>query len=454
MSLEKSAKLISEIIQKNGFEAFVIGGYCRDKFLGIPSKDIDITTNMLPKKIIEVFEGEGFKVVPTGLQFGTVTVIVNNVGFEVTTYRLDGRYSDLRHPDNVKFTTTLKEDCQRRDFTCNAIAENLVTGEIIDFFNGREDLKNGVIRIIGNAERFKEDPLRMLRACRFAAKFEFRISDETFAAMINMAEKISEVPMERVRDEMLKMMGCNGVDKGLRLMCSTGLMEAIIPEMYKTHSIYQPPEHHNFPVLEHCIQTCKVLPTDNPLLRFVGFIHDAGKDGISEKASVNPNEAWFPNHAIRGAEIFTNIARRLKMSNDDVEYGRFLIAEHMRQFHGYLKNDRRIRKWLANKVTERHVKDLPDLFSLWFADCVGTGRYEFEDGKRIEDLKMRINNVLATNPPLTVNSLKIDSNMLMELGIKPSPKLGEIQKELLRQVIDNPELNEKETLITLAKTLI
>jgi tRNA nucleotidyltransferase (CCA-adding enzyme) len=443
-------KNVAKKLSSSGFEAWLAGGSCRDLLMGIEPHDFDFTTNATPDQIKEVFKD--FKNILVGEEFGTVAVIVNDEQVEITTFRSEHGFTDGRHPDSVVFEKDLKTDLSRRDFTINAMAMNPITGEIIDFFNGRNDIELKEIHAVGNPnERFNEDFLRMFRGCRFAGKLGFRIGDKTFNAIAKNAHKINEVSMERIKDEWFKLMECEFADMGVWELLDTGLLAEIEPELACLNDVPQPIEHHSHNVLKHNVIAMMEIPTTMPLLRFITLHHDIAKLHMN---SIAPH---FPNHAPNGAIMFRDIANRLKMSNEETEIGVFLIAEHMRHLNHNLsdfdpmKAERKVRRWLC-KIGESK-KWLPELFLLWRADLIATGKENTESLKTIEHIKVLIEKIITEKQPISLRDLAINGFDLMNLGIPRDESMGLTMKALMSKVIENPELNEKETLLSIAKEM-
>ncbi len=413
----------------------MVGGSIRDALLNIPTYDWDITTNATPKQVSKLFK----KVIPTGIKYGTVTVLMDKIPYEVTTFRADEKYSDGRHPDKVKFAKTIEEDLSRRDFTINAIAYDPIRKKIIDLFNGQKDLKKKIIRTVGNPlERFKEDGLRPIRACRFAAKLNFKIEKETLNAINRTLDITKKVSVERIHDELVKIMQTPAPSIAIDLMRQTGILKIFIPELLEGIKIRQPKPFHCFDVYWHSLKSCDFAPIENPLLRLTALLHDIAKPECCVGLT-------FYNHEVRGEVKAKKILRRLKFSNADIKKISHLIRQHM---FLYTKDwsDAALRRFVR-RVGEENLKDI---FLLRQADVkamakCGTTEY-------LPKMKKRIQKILQAQNALSLKDLAVNGHdIIQKLKIKPGPKIGEILRALLEKVLDNPQLNQKETLLKLAK---
>jgi tRNA nucleotidyltransferase (CCA-adding enzyme) len=460
MSLE-IAKEICGILHNANYEAYLIGGNVRDILLNVKPSDIDLTTNATPQQIKELFQSQGFKLYTIGEKFGTIAILKDNEKIEITTYRSETEYKDFRHPLTVKFETEIKEDLKRRDFTINAMALNPCNNELIDLFNGKEDLENHIIRCVGNAnERFKEDSLRMLRAIRFSAKLNSIIETNTYNAIKENAMLIKEVAYERVKDELLKILSVKDCYFALEYLLSTGILNAIIPELSILKDVKQPKQFHKYNVLYHMFETVMSIPENKPLLRFCALIHDIGK---TEMRLCSP---YFPNHETKGTELFLNvIAPKFKFSNEETNYISFLISWHMSQFNfkNIINNKSALKRYLHRMGD--NIRYLDDLFILFKADKEGTGIRDecltFTVNKTYENFKEIMNNKEA----IQIRDLAINGNDLIDLGVPKNETIGLILKELIDAVIEGTEQykrafellvkaiieREKETLSALAK---
>jgi poly(A) polymerase/tRNA nucleotidyltransferase (CCA-adding enzyme) len=427
---------IITVLKENGHQAYLVGGCIRDLLLTIPIEEWDITTSAKPDQVSELFS----KVLPTGIEYGTVTIILADGQYEVTTFRSDERYVDGRHPANVTFTDDIHKDLSRRDFSMNALAYDPLTEQLLDEWAGQKDLKKGLIRAIGNpAERFSEDGLRSVRACRFASKLEFEIEKETFAAISRTLEVTKKVAPERIHDEMVKMLSARKPSLGFELMRRSGLLKLIIPELGDCYGVKQPPQFHKYDVYWHSLYSCDAADPSNLALRLAALLHDISKPECKEGFH-------FYNHDRIGAKVAKEILQRLRFSNAEIAKVFNLIKNHMFNYESSW-SDAAVRRFMRRVG----VGNLEDLFALRAADTKAMER-EIEDAY-LEELKSRIQKVIDEEQALHVKDLKVDGKDVMKiLKIKPGPKVGELLSTLLEKVLDDPKLNERETLLKLIKT--
>lgn len=409
----------------------------RDLLLNIKPGLWDLTTDARPEQVTKLFK----KVIPTGIKYGTVTVIVNGKPYEVTTFRSDEHYVDGRHPSNVRYSKDIKADLARRDFTVNAIAFDPITGELVDELGGQKDLKQKTIRTVGNpVERFGEDGLRPLRACRFAAKLGFKIEPSTLKAIPKCLKIAKKVSMERVHDELMKMLEADKPSIGIELMRRSGLLKLYIPELLKGVGIKQPKPFHKDDVYWHNLYTCDKVSANKPVLRLAALLHDISKPQCKVKLT-------FYNHEKLGAEAAGKIMKRLKFSNEQTYYVSNIIRNHMFNYNPQW-SDAAIRRFIRRVG----LKDMDDLFELRAADIKAMGR-KVEPGHP-RHLRSRIKKILKAQNALHVKELKVDGNDIMKImRIAPGPKVGEILSSLLDRVIEEPGLNTRPRLIKLIERL-
>lgn len=447
--LPEEVKTIIKTLQDNGFEGYSVGGCVRDVMLDRIPMDWDITTSAKPEEVKALF----VRTIDTGIQHGTVTVLMNGVGYEVTTYRVDGEYVDHRHPKEVNFTSNLVEDLKRRDFTINAMAYNDESG-VIDCFEGQEDLEKKVVRAVGNPlDRFDEDALRMLRAVRFAAQLDFQIEEETKNAITEKAETLSHVSAERIRVELEKLI--KGVKPELLFMAKDcGLTKVFFPEFDKMCETEQNNPHHCYDVAMHSIQAIKNLQeiakreqfTDEKvktMLAFAALLHDVakpecltyGEDGV----------AHFYKHGPVGEKMAKNFLQRLRFDNDTIRRVSTLIKWHDERYDNG--------KYRVRQVMSRIGKDnMPYLLALQEADLLAQSDYMREEKmKNLMQAKQYYLEVLEAKEAVCMADLALKGKDLMELGIEPGPKLGETLHMLLNQVLLHPEYNTRETLTELVE---
>ncbi|MCR4792270.1 MAG: HD domain-containing protein [Lachnospiraceae bacterium] len=439
ISIPEDAKYITDKLLEAGFEAYVVGGCVRDSLLGDVPHDWDITTNARPLQVKEIFR----RTVDTGLQHGTVTVMRGDVGYEVTTYRTDGDYSDGRHPDQVTFVPDLKEDLRRRDFTINAMAYNEQDG-LIDLFGGVEDLKKGIIRCVGDPDdRFSEDALRMMRAIRFAARFGFEMTPDVRASITKLSGNLSKVSAERITSEFIALLTSDHPEM-VRDMYETGLTAVFFPEFDLAMKTPQNHPHHCFNVGDHLIEAVRNSKNDR-IVRLTMMLHDIGKPGtlrIDEEGITH-----FYGHAKLSAEMAEDILRRWKLDNETIRRVCRLVLYHD---HGNdictLSQARR-----AISVLEDDAELLLDVKK---ADVLAQSTYKREEKLAlIESYRAAYEEIREKNQCCSMSDLAIGGADLKETGIKPGPEMGRILKALLEMVIEDPGINTREKLLELAADL-
>jgi len=437
MLIPNDVKIILDTFKNNGYEAYIVGGCIRDFIIGsyVP-KDYDIATNALPEEIIKLFD----KTVPTGIKHGTVTVMMNGEGFEVTTYRIDGEYLDNRRPELVTFVLNLKEDLARRDFTINALAFNEQDG-VIDYFNGLEDIENKIIRAVGEPnKRFQEDALRMLRAIRFAATLDFQIEENTLRAIKMNSNLILNISSERIRDELCKMLLSRSSTKAFRLLEGTKLLEYILPELQKAVGFKQLNPHHDKDIFQHTLAVIENCP-ESLNLRVAALLHDIAKPDCF--TIDNKGIGHFYGHDESGVIISEQILRRLKFDNDSISKISTLVKEHMNILEK--PTDASVKR-LINRVG---VNLLPDLFELQRADALGS-RFPEIRLKEINTVEEKTRDILQSKVPLSISELAVNGGDLMvEFSLIPGEKIGDMLKFLLDKTLENPELNSKEKLLAI-----
>lgn len=430
----RGALLIVRRIREAGGAAYLVGGCLRDLLLERPVKDWDLATDLTPEQIRPLFR----RVIEVGARFGTLLVPAGGSVYEVTTFRTERDYSDGRHPDQVAYTRELSEDLCRRDFTVNAMAWTPGSERIVDPHGGLHDLERRLIRAVGDPrERFREDALRLLRAARQATELDFRIDEATFAAMRAEAPGIARVSAERVRDELGKILAAPQPSRGFRLLHDTGLLALILPELDSTYGAEQN-RFHAFDVFHHSLYTADAAPAGNPIVRWAALLHDIAKP---QTAGSGEGERTFYGHQVVGARLARRILRRLRYSNEEVERISHLVYHHMFYYQTEW-TDSAIRRFVRTVGLE----NIPDLIALRLADMSGNGR-RAGDRTPLERLLQRVDEVMAKDAALTVKDLAIDGHDLMSLGLAPGPGFGRILRALLEQVLDQPERNERETLL-------
>jgi len=419
--LRPHATRIVETLRQQGFQAYLVGGCVRDLLLNREPKDYDVATDATPQKVMEIFP-ETYAV---GAQFGVVLVPTpkqeaescaepssKSHCVEVATFRSDIGYSDGRHPDEVRFSGSPQEDVARRDFTINGMLLDPVSGEVLDYVGGRADLKAGIIRTIGDPERrFEEDKLRMLRAVRFAARFEYAIDPATFTAMQKLAPQIKVVSRERVRDELTRMLTEGHGHRAFLLLDQSGLLEQVLPEISKMKGVEQPPEFHpEGDVFVHTLMLLDNLPQPCPMtLAWGALLHDVGKPPTFR---VGPDRIRFDEHVEVGVKMAEAICHRLRFSNDETEQILALVDNHMRFGHVSRMKESTLKKFMRLPGFDEHL-------ALHRADCLASHRnlstYEFLLHKREE------------TPPETMRPRPlVTGDDLIAAGHVPGPKFKEI----------------------------
>jgi tRNA nucleotidyltransferase (CCA-adding enzyme) len=436
MQVKTGAAAIIRELKSRGHQAYVVGGSVRDALLGKTPHEWDLTTSAKPAEVKKLFK----KVVPTGLKYGTVTVLLDDGQYEVTTFRSDEKYVDGRHPDNVKFTSDIHLDLARRDFTINALAYDPETDTLIDDFGGRKDLVGKLIRTVGEPlDRFAEDGLRPLRACRFAATLGFRIEARTLAGIGGALRVAKKVSLERVHDELVKMLAAEKPSVGLDYMQQTGLLPLFLPELSNCVGVEQPPEYHQHDVYWHSLYACDAAPRGKLTVRLAALLHDIGKPSC--KAGMT-----FYDHDQASARLTEKLLRRLKFSNADIEQTVNLIANHMFDYKSGW-SDAAVRRFIRRVGGAANVSDL---FALRRADTAAMR--QTLGTAYLAELQQRIDRIVAEENALRVGDLKVDGKDVMKtLKIKPGPQVGQVLRALLEQVLDDPKLNEKTTLLKLIK---
>jgi tRNA nucleotidyltransferase (CCA-adding enzyme) len=434
---------IISTLQSRGEQAYLVGGSVRDMIMDGTPHDYDITTSATPQKVIAFFD----KVVPTGIRYGTVTVMLDGIGYEVTTFRGDGTYSDGRRPDNVEFTNDIIRDLERRDFTINAVAYDPVTDTYVDPFNGASDIVEGVIRAVGNPQdRFAEDGLRILRALRFAARFGFSISNDTLKAIHACRDMLAKVSKERVRDEFVKMLCSAHPEVALHRLECLELLPYVCPEAVPMVGCGQN-HYHDHDVWEHTVRCVMNVPSTE-VLRLAAFFHDIGKP-MCKVWVESRGEHGFYEHDDKSAIITRDAMVSLKFSKDKIDQVCHLVQHHM---HSYVAatSDASIRRFIK-KVG---VTGLSEFFELRRADLKATRESNRDERVMMDlDLTTQFEQRCETQKdftPKTMQSLPINGDDAMRiLGLKPGAEVGAVLKRVIEHVLDHPEDNNREALLTL-----
>ena len=439
LAVSDGAKAIIERLQLAGFEAYIVGGAVRDLVMGKTPHDYDITTSAKPAEIKSVFK----RTIDTGIAHGTVTVVENGVGYEVTTFRTESGYADSRHPDSIDFVANIEEDLTRRDFTINAMCYNDLSG-IIDRHGGQEDLKARLIRTVGNPERrFTEDALRMLRAVRFSAVLGFEIEEETANAIKKCAALIRKVSSERILGELNKiLLSANPIYIGK--LRELGLMHYILPELDVCFDTPQKNKYHIYDVGNHILHATAETKRDL-ILRWAALLHDIGKP-ICMSTDSNGIIHFYGHHK-ESASLASNVLRRLKMDNDSQRDIIALIENHDVRIE---PTPPAVKRMLAKVGDKLFLK----LLSLQISDNRAKNeKYLTDKLNRIEAVRKVYENVLAEGQPYMLSDLVVNGRDLIKLGFKAGREIGDTLKILLGEVLISPELNTREHLLKRAKEI-
>lgn len=466
-SIPSYVQSVARILLKEGFHCYLVGGALRDVVMSIEPDDYDLATDALPEEMLKIFP----KAVSTGIRFGTVTVLIADADgvrneVQVTTLRSEQQYTDGRWPSKVTFVSDIDEDLSRRDFTFNAMAldfsSDVLDGSeeekewtVYDPFGGKQDMERKVVRAVGDpVERFTEDGLRAFKACRMASQLEFEIHPETKNAIKKTLPVARMVSKERIRDEFVKMLKHSAKPSiGIIRMKETGLLEIFMPELLEAVDVPQP-KYHADDVFMHLMRTVDAAPVD---IRLAALFHDIGKP---RKAMPNGH---FYGHDLEGEKMAREIMKRLRFSRSEIERISKLVRFHMFYYPVITEGatEQEVEQYEAKKWTDAAVRrfiarvgeeNIDDLFSLRIADAAANPKSVFQP-KEIELLQSRISDVRAKDMALRVSDLAISGDDLMQMGIDPGPKMGEILKKLLDEVIEDPAQNDKDRLLERAREL-
>jgi len=443
MKIPKEVKLIISQFKKVGFEAYIVGGCVRDFLRNIEPNDWDVTTNAKPKEIQKTFPKSFYE-----NKFLTVTVQTKSQSpslkeVEITTYRSEAKYSDKRHPDEIKFAKTIEEDLARRDFTINAMALTLEKNEaktrLIDPFDGRKDLKNKIIRAVGNPkERFSEDALRVMRAVRFATTLNLKIEEKTAQAIKKNSPWLQAISKERIRDEFIKIIMADRADDGIKLLRNLGLLKYIIPELEEGYGVSQN-KHHIYNCYEHSFLSLKYAAKRNfnKFVRIAALLHDIAKPRTKRGKGA---DATFYGHEILGAKMTIQVLSRLKFPKKEIEKIAKLVRYHLFYYHPDEVGNGSVRR-LVRQVGPENMEEL---LEVRMADRIGSGCPKAEPYK-LRHLRYVIEKV--SQDPISVKMLKITGGDVMRiLEIQPGPQVGDILDVLLGFVLEDPQKNKKEFL--------
>lgn len=439
IEIPSKVEMVLHVLEKAGYEAYAVGGCVRDSLLGRVPDDWDITTSAKPEQVKALFH----RTVDTGLQHGTVTVMLDREGFEVTTYRVDGEYEDGRHPKEVTFTASLAEDLKRRDFTINAMAYAPGQG-LVDMFGGMEDLEHKIIRCVGNPlERFTEDALRILRAVRFSAQLGFAIEENTKKGLSVLAPNLKNVSAERIQVELTKLLVSPNPEY-LRTAYEAGITREFLPEFDACMQTAQNTPHHCYTVGEHTLKCLENIRADR-VLRLTMLLHDIGKP-VVKKTDENGRD-HFKTHGPAGEKMAGAILRRLKFDNDTIKKVCRLIKWHD------------LRPKAEECQVRRAIHDIgEDLFPLYLevqrADMLSQSLYRREEKEaRLAAVESLYQRITERGDCVSLKTLAVTGSDLIAAGVKPGKKLGELLARLLDEVLLDPSKNEKAQLLEQALAL-
>lgn len=442
IKIPMKARFIIKVIESHGHEAFVVGGCVRDSILGREPHDWDICTSARPEKLLQIFSGEkGYKVIPTGLQHGTISIVISGEVFEVTTYRIDGTYSDNRRPDSVEFTNDLYEDLKRRDFTINAMAYNSRSG-LIDPFHGLEDINKRIIRCVGSAkERFNEDALRMLRALRFACQLRFSIDNLTAREIDVQFKSLKNISKERINSELNKIVASS--EFPYKLIRFEHVFSFIIPGLSDLVDFEQNNPYHDFDVFNHTVQALVACSSDDLIVRLAVFLHDFGKPHSFQDGKDGIRH--FKEHARIGADIADSLLRELRYDNTTRENVVELIKYHDATF---IPERKAVKRWL-NKLGEVQFRRLLELRK---ADIMGQKlSYDRKRVSEIGYIEYLIDEVLSDKSDncFSLKNLMVNGNDIKEaLQLKEGKEVGYWLNEILVHIMDGDLKNTKEDIIS------
>lgn len=429
IELPRKVVLIIKNLQRHGYDAYAVGGCVRDSILNRKPEDWDITTSAKPEQVKRIFR----RTVDTGIEHGTVTVLIGKDGFEVTTYRVDGLYEDGRHPKEVTFTSRLEEDLKRRDFTINAMAYN-DDERLVDAFGGMRDLNYHLIRCVGDPkERFSEDALRILRAVRFSAQLAFPIEPETAEAIKSLAPNLEKISAERIQAELVKLLVSDHPER-IQDACELGITKVVLPEWDDMVGVKQNTPHHKYDVAAHTVHALQNVKNDK-VLRLTMLFHDMGKPVM--KTTDENGRDHFKGHAIASEQIAKTVMKRLKFDNDTIRKVTKLVAYHDYRMEPTGANVRRA-------MHEIGVELFPYYLAVQLADTKAQSSYE-RRGKLENIIQIRelYRNALRNKECVTLKDLAVTGTDLINLGIAPGKKLGTLLNELLDMVIEDPAWNQK-----------
>ena len=432
MKLPEHVNRIIHRLQKEGYDAYAVGGCVRDTLLGREPKDWDITTSARPEIVKSLFS----HTIDTGIQHGTVTIMLDHVGYEVTTYRIDGEYEDSRHPKEVIFTGNLVEDLKRRDFTINAMAYNDESG-LVDAFEGEQDLKKGIIRCVGNPhDRFGEDALRMLRAVRFAAQLGFSIEERTKVAVADLAPTLAKVSAERIQMELVKLL-TSANPQEMREVYELGLSRVFLPEFDRMMETPQHNKHHMYTAGEHTIHALEAISEDK-VLRLAILLHDVAKPLCI--TTDEEGQDHFKGHPQEGAKMAKEILRRLKFDNDTINHVCLFVRYHDDRPALSATSVRR----MMSRIGEENMEGL---LAVKRADTLGQSMYQRREKLAyIDEFEKLYQQIIREQQCVKKSDLALNGRDLIRMGMQPGKQIGAVLDHLFELVLEHPECNTRECL--------
>ncbi len=438
-TLPKEVTNLIDKFQRANFQIFIVGGAVRDLLIGKIVSDWDFTTDAKPEEILKILP-EGFY----DNKFGTVGLKKGLGIFEITTMRKEGDYKDHRHPTEIGWTNKIEEDLARRDLTINAMA---LGQDLVDPFKGQSDIKNKIIKTVGDPEkRFKEDALRLIRAIRTAAQLEFEIDLQTFQAIKENAHLLSEIAWERIRDELFKILVSNDPSAGIAKLREAGLLQIILPELEKCFGIIQEGPKHDriYDIGEHSLLTLKFTPSADPLVRLASLLHDIGKVNTVKTAS--DGNVTFYSHDVAGGRLVLQIAKRFNLSKKQTDKLYQLVRWHL-----FTVDERQTDSAIRRFIKNVGVENIEDMLILRIGDRLGGGTQKAVSW-RMEEFQKRIKEVLKK--PFSIADLKVNGRDVMRtLNIEPGPRVGEILQKLFEEVLEDSSRNNIEYLLIRIKEL-
>ena len=434
IQMPEAANYIIQTLMAHGYEAYIVGGCVRDSVLGRTPQDWDITTSATPEQTKALFR----RTIDTGIEHGTVTIMMDHVGYEVTTYRVDGKYEDHRRPKEVTFTASLLEDLKRRDFTINAMAYNEQEG-LVDIFGGAEDLRRGIIRCVGvPQERFDEDALRILRAVRFAAQLDFEIEAKTRQAIREKAEFLRDISAERIQVELTKLITSDHPERIIDAY-ELGITAIVLPEFDTMMETPQHTVYHKYDVGRHTVAVMQNIDA-TPVLRWAALLHDSAKPEC--RTTDEQGVDHFYGHPKAGKAIARRVLRRMKLDNDTIQR-----VERLVEWHDFGLDGTVTKKTLRQALNRMGPDLFDDYAKLRRADMLGQSDYMQE--KKQQDYRHLLEmyrEIWEAQECLLIRDLKLDGKDLIAMGVQPGPDMGKILNDLLQQVLEEPQLNTKEKL--------